>query len=219
MTLDETIDLLSQIALVDDRVVKVDEAEQRAQVTMWAAVLRDVPLQYAGQAVGEHYAASAYPVMPKDIAERWRGVVRDRLGRSIGTFEPGDHPHVDPDDEYGNAYVAALRNQRRSVAGGEAEPIGLRELLPAVGNQLGGGRIAELVPANDEFRATKEARYPQREQPKGPVERAVHCPACGASPDRPCRTTHRGRQMTGIHPSRRDAYEAAQATDSKGDPS
>ncbi|MEU0675441.1 hypothetical protein ABZ330_21620 [Streptomyces sp. NPDC006172] len=217
MTLDETIDLLSQIALIDDRVVKVDTAEQRAQVTVWAAVLRDVPLQFAGEAVGRHYAESAWPIMPKDIAGRWRDQVRDRLGRSTGTFEPADHPNVDPDDRYGNAYVAALRAQRGAIAGGTTEPVGLRELMPAVGSRLGGGRAVDLVPANSDFRTTKTAMYPPRTQPAGPPERSVHCPACGASPGKPCRTTNRGRQMNGIHPSRRDAYEAAQATDSKGD--
>ncbi|WP_216369635.1 zinc finger domain-containing protein [Streptomyces griseofuscus] len=217
MNVDDTIDLLSQIALVDDRVVKVDEAEQRAQVTMWAAVLRDVPLSFAGEAVGRHYAESAWPVMPKDIASRWRDHVRDRLGRSTGTFEPTDHPEVDPDDRYGNSYVAALRAHRTAVAGGDAEPVGLRELLPAVGSRLGGDRSVELVPANSEFREAKQTRFPRRERPAGPPERAVHCPVCGSSPGRPCRLPGSGRVMTGIHPSRRDVYDAAQSTDSKGD--
>jgi hypothetical protein len=219
MTLDETLELLAQIALVDDRVVKVDEAEQRAQLTMWAAVLRDVPLRFAGEAVGRHYAESAWPIMPKDIAQRWRDTVRDRLNRSVGTIEPTDHPHLDPDDDTGDAYVKALRAHRRAIAAGDDEPVGLRELMPAVGSRLGGGRLAELVPANTEFTEAKQQRYPRREQPKGPPERAVHCPACGASPGRPCRTTSRGRQMTGTHPSRRDVYDAAQSTDSKGDQS
>ncbi|MCX4615735.1 zinc finger domain-containing protein [Streptomyces mirabilis] len=214
MTLDESLELLAQIALVDDRVVKVDEAEQQAQVTMWAAILRDVPLQFAGQAVGEHYAASAYPILPKDIAERWRDTVRDRLGRAVGTFEPTDHPHLDPDDVPG--YQTALRAARGAVAGGDSQPIAVGELMPAQGSTFG-NRLAELVPANEQFVAAKLQRYPRRDQPAGPPERAVHCPACGASAGRPCHTTSRGRRMTGTHPSRRDVYEAAQSTDSKGD--
>ena len=217
MTLDETLELLAQIALVDDRVVKVDEAEQRAQLTMWAAVLRDVPLQFAGETVGRHYAESAWPIMPKDIAGRWRDQVRDRLGRATGTFEPTDHPHLDPDDIRG--YHDALRAERVAVAGGDSQPVGVAELMPAIGDRLGGGRLAELVPANDEFRAVKAERYPRREQPAGPPERAVHCPACGASAGRPCRTRSRNRQMKGTHPSRRDLYEAQLATDNKGDQS
>ncbi|MFD5838196.1 hypothetical protein ACFWHV_32305 [Streptomyces collinus] len=211
MTPEETLELLSQIALVDDRVVKVDHIEQRAQVTMWAVVLRDVPLQFAGEAVGRHYAESAWPIMPKDIAARWRDQVRDRLGRSTGTFEPTDHPHLDPDDVGG--YVAALRAHRGAVAGGDAEPVGLRELMPAVGDRLGGGRVAELVPANDEFREVREQQYPRRERPAVAVELAVHCPVCGSSPGRPCRLQHNGRQMKGTHPSRRDVWEAQQMTE------
>jgi hypothetical protein len=217
MMVDEVIDLLERIALVDDRVVRADEIEQEAQVAMWAAVLRDVPLQFAGEAVGRHYAESAWPVMPKDIAQRWRDTVRDRLNRSVGTIEPTDHPHLDPDDDTGDAYVAALRAHRRAIAAGDDEPIGLRELMPAVGSRLGGGRLAELVPANDEFRTVKEQRFPRRERPAGPPERAVRCPACGASPDKPCRSLERGRVLTNCHGSRRDVFEAAPPTDSKGD--
>lgn len=216
MTLAETLELLAQIALVDDRVVKVDPAEQRAQVAMWAAVLRDVPLTFAGEAVGRHYAESAWPIMPKDVAERWRTQVRDRLGRSTGTFEPTDHPHIDPDDETGDAYVAALRSQRRAIAGGDTEPVALRELMPAVGDRLGGGRVAELVPANETFRTVKEQRYPRRERPAGPPELAVHCPRCGASPSRPCRLPHNDRVMTGTHPSRREVWEASQGAVTEG---
>ncbi|CAL9593728.1 hypothetical protein SUDANB1_05277 [Streptomyces sp. enrichment culture] len=211
MTLAETLELLAQIALVDDRVVKVDTAEQRAQVTMWASTLRDVPLDFAGEAVGRHYAESAWPIMPKDIAARWRDQVRDRLGRSTGTFEPTDHPHLDPDDVDG--YVAALRSHRRAIAGGDSEPVGLRELMPAVGDRLGGGRLAELVPANDTFREVREQHYPRRARPAGPPELAVHCPVCGVSAGRPCKTTSRGRQMRGTHPSRRDVWEAQQTTE------
>jgi hypothetical protein len=216
MSPEETLELLSQIALVDDRVVKVDHIEQRAQVTMWAVVLRDVPLQFAGEAVGRHYAESAWPIMPKDIAARWRAVVRDRLGRATGTFEPTDHPHLDPDDVGG--YVQALRDDRGAIAGGDSQPVAVAELMPAIGDRFG-SRLAELVPANTEFTEAKLQHYPRREQPKGPPERAVHCPACGASAGRPCRTTSRGRQMNGTHPSRRDQYEAQLATDSKGDQS
>ncbi|WP_399142285.1 hypothetical protein Q3A86_33250 [Streptomyces sp. NBUA17] len=207
MTLDETIDLLQQIALVDDRVVKVDEAEQAAQVTMWAAVLRDVPLAFAGEAVGRHYAESAWAVMPKDIAARWRDQVRDRLRMATGTFEPTHHPGVDPDARYGDAYVAALRGQWRAVAVGADEPVAVAELMPAVGNQIG-VRAPAPVPANDMFRSVKEQQYPRRARPAGPPELAVHCPKCGASVGKPCRLPHNDRVMTGTHPSRRDVWEA-----------
>ena len=72
----EVIRLLAEISLVDDRVVKTDETEQEAQVRMWSVVLRDVSYEFAGEAVGQHYAEHAWAVMPKDIASRWRAEAR-----------------------------------------------------------------------------------------------------------------------------------------------
>ncbi|EPH40881.1 hypothetical protein ABT390_36735 [Streptomyces aurantiacus] len=156
MNLDDTLDLLSQIALVDDRVVKATETEQAAQLTMWAAILRDVPLDFAGRAVGEHYAESAWPIMPKDIAARWRSVARDRLGRHTGTFEPTAHPHLDPDDIPG--YRAALRAQREAVRTGCEAPAELRALL------AGSGPVADGRP-NDAYRQAREALRAARATP------------------------------------------------------
>ncbi|MER8266493.1 hypothetical protein ABT007_20095 [Streptomyces griseus] len=144
----ETLDLLEQIALVDDRVVKTNETEQAAQLTMWAAVLKDVPLAYAGQAVGEHYASSAWPVMPKDIAERWRKTYRDRLGRGVHTFEPRKHPHIDPDDISG--YQMALRAQTNAVRTGCDEPIEMRALM------AGSDPVAAGTP-NEAYRRARAA--------------------------------------------------------------
>jgi hypothetical protein len=150
----ETVRLLQQIALVDDRVVRIDETEQAAQVTMWAAILRDVPYEFAGQAVGEHYAESAWPVMPKDIAARWRANARRRLDRHVGTFEPCAHPRLDPDDIPG--YRAALRAEREGVRRGADDPIELRALL------AGSEPVAAGCP-NDEYRRAREALRAARE--------------------------------------------------------
>lgn len=209
----EVIRLLGEISLIDDRAVKADEAEQLAQVRMWAAILRDVPYTFAGEAIGQHYAESAWPVMPKDIAARWRDQVRDRMTRDTGTFEPTAHPEVDPDDQYGNAYVAALRSGRAAVATGAEQPRGVREL---VGRE---GRTIESAPATEGYLAAKAALYPREDKPKGPPELAVRCPTCGASARRPCKTLARGRVMTNTHPDRqRDHYVAEQqrAEDTEG---
>lgn len=147
MTVDETLELFEQIALIDDRVIKTTETEQAAQLGLWAAVLRDVPLDFAGQALGDHYAESAWPVMPKDIAARWRTEARRRLERHVGTFEPCVHPGLDPDDIPG--YRAALRAEREGVRRGGSDPIEWHALLAA----------ADPVPAgspNDEYRRARE---------------------------------------------------------------
>lgn len=153
-TLDETLELLSQIALVDDRVVRLDETEQAAQLSMWAAILCDVPLAFAGRAVGEHYAASAWPVMPKDIAERWRAESKRRLDRHVNTFEPRSRPFLDPDDIPG--YQAALRAERDSVRRGSDEPIAWPALM------AGSDPITAGCP-NEEYRQAREALRAARE--------------------------------------------------------
>ncbi|MFD3517744.1 hypothetical protein [Streptomyces sp. NPDC058657] len=152
--MNETIELLTGIALVDDRVVRTDETEQAAQLTMWATILRDVPLDFAGQAVGEHYAESAWPVMPKDIAARWRIVARGRLDRHVGTFEPNRHPHVDPDDHAG--YRAALRAERDGVRKGCEEPLELRALVGGAIPASAGQPTAEYLAVRDRIRAARE---------------------------------------------------------------
>ncbi|MFF7365652.1 hypothetical protein [Streptomyces sp. NPDC008125] len=145
MNMQETLDTLDQIALIDDRVVKTDETEQAAQLTLWARVLRDVPLDFAGEAIGEHYAESAWPIMPKDIAARWRKVYRDRLSRHTGTFEPTKHPHVDPDDISG--FHAALRAEINAVRTGCEAPLALRAIMagPAVPPSAGQPSAAYLA--------------------------------------------------------------------------
>jgi hypothetical protein len=155
MTLDETLELLSQIALVDDRVVRLDETEQAAQLTMWAAILRDVPLQFAGQAVGEHYAESAWAIMPKDIAARWRTESRRRLDRHVGTFEPRSHPRLDPDDIPG--YRAALRAEREGVRRGGYEPIAWPALMAGSDPIPAGCPNDEYLRAREAVRAAREA--------------------------------------------------------------
>jgi hypothetical protein len=148
VNVDETLELLGQISLIDDRVVKVDETEQAAQLTLWAAVLRDVPLAFAGQAIGEHYAESAWPLMPKDIAARWRKVARDRLARHTGTFEPTRHPRLDPDDIPG--YRAALRAQRQAVRTGGEQPVEWRALT------AGDAAPSSAGEPTDEYRQARE---------------------------------------------------------------
>ncbi|MEV4437507.1 hypothetical protein AB0K09_00570 [Streptomyces sp. NPDC049577] len=195
----DVIRLLGEISLVDDRVVKTDELEQVAQVRLWAAALRDVPLAFAGEAVGQHYAESAYPVMPKDIAARWRATARDRMQRHAERRAPA----VDPDDVDG--YVLALRADRAAVVTGAEPPAPVRALVAGV------GRAVEAAPANPGYLATKAAMFPKRERPAGPPELAVRCPTCGADAGRPCRTLARGRTMGNTHPDRQRDYAVAAA--------
>lgn len=194
MTRDDVDELLMQISMVDDRVLRTDDAEIEAQATMWAAALIDVPLGFAGEAVGRHYAEHPWPVKPSDITARWRAEARTRMAHHVETVEPS----VDPDRAVD--YVQALRAGRAAVVGGECEPM-------AVG-ALEQGSGPDLVPANPGFLAAKRVLYPPR-FPQ-PPEFAVRCSWCGASPKQRCKTTHRGRPMNDTHPSRKEAFAAAQ---------
>lgn len=154
MDMENVITLLGEISLIDDRVVKTDETEQIAQVRMWAAILREVPVEFAGQAIGEHYAESAWPVLPKDIAARWRKVARARLDRHTGTFEPTAHPHIDPDDITG--FRLALRAERDTVRTGCEAPLELRAIMGAeIVPESAGQPTAEYLAARARCRAAR----------------------------------------------------------------
>lgn len=122
--------LLKQVSYADPRVLPEDEKELAALAALWAVVLSDVPAEFAMQAVGQHYASSPFPIKPSDIAERWRAVVRDRMGRHTGTFEPNQHPGLDPDDIEG--YQQALRNERNAVRTGQRAPMPTRAIAPSL---------------------------------------------------------------------------------------
>jgi hypothetical protein len=121
--------LLKQISYADPRVMPGEPEEVAAMAGLWAVVLKDVPVDFAMNAVGEHYAKSPYPIKPSDIAERWNTVVRDRMRRHTGTFEPNAHPGLDPDDIAG--YHRALRAEQRAVVTGRAQPTPLRAITSA----------------------------------------------------------------------------------------
>ncbi|MFI1524965.1 hypothetical protein [Streptomyces griseus] len=122
--------LLKQVSYADPRLLPEDEKELAALAALWAVVLADVPPDFAMHAVGQHYASSPFPIKPSDIADRWRTVVRDRMGRHTGTFEPNQHPGLDPDDIEG--YQQALRNERDAVRTGQRPPMPFRAIAPSL---------------------------------------------------------------------------------------
>lgn len=155
----EVIRLLGVVSLADDRAVRTDEAEQQVQVELWATALRQVPYRFAVEAIGAHYAVSPYPVMPRDIADRWRRAVRDRIARHVELDANDDLPADDP-----AAYRRALAERRRQVCLGAAAPVEVRALTSGSGSR---------VPANEAFRAAlDEVRRRNRERSAdGPVPR------------------------------------------------
>lgn len=153
MTRNEVIRLLGVISLVDDRVVKIDEAEQDAQVELWAVALRTVPYADAVQLVGEHYSTSAFPIMPKDVVERWRIAGRYRIDRHVELTANDDLPE-DP-----VAYRQALVARRQAVFAGQQRPSDVRA-LPCRSKSAAAGRsqpTTEYLQAREAVQAAREA--------------------------------------------------------------
>lgn len=124
--------LLKQVSYADPRVLPDDEEELKGLTALWATVLADVPADYAMNAVGRHYAESPFPIKPSDIADRWRTTVRERMRQHTGTFEPHEHPEVDPDAATGDDFVAALKAERHAVVQGHRAPMPARAITAAV---------------------------------------------------------------------------------------
>lgn len=203
MNIHEVPTLLQQISYADPRVLREDPAEQRGQVAMWATVLKDVPLDFALDAIGQHYATSPFPVLPADIAAKWKAETRQRLERHVET-----EPRANPDDEL--AYRRQLRAERNAVVTGQ-EPIrdvkAFKELTAGVGR---------TIPKPDRPYLPDHIRAKFAETLTGwgamkieHPEIAVDCPYCRAYAGKPCRTPNRHRQLQDTHPSRKDAYRAS----------
>lgn len=212
MNVDRIPELLAQIALADPRVRRTDPTERRAQIHMWAGILKDVPYEFAIEAATQHYAGSQWAIVPGDIATRWQALVRDRMRSDVGTFEPADHPWLDPDDVGG--YLAALRGQRQRVALGQAPPSPVRALTsgPAAAEvearlrEMGGYTPPSVAQALAPVRPRRTERETAAEQSADPL--SVTCPyeACRAPRLRPCRNGKHNRRTS--HPSRIDAARA-----------
>lgn len=209
MNLNEVPQLLQQISYADPRILRDDPAEQRGQVAMWATVLKDVPFDFALDAVGQHYAASPFPVLPADIAAKWKAETRRRLERHVET-----PPRADPEDEV--AYRRQLRAQRDGVATGHTPIYDVKELTAGVGR---------TIPKPDRPYMPDHVRRQFAEALTGwgamkieHPEIAVDCPYCRAYAGKPCRTPNRHRQLQDTHPSRKDAFAAQQSNPPSGHP-
>ncbi|MFE1264431.1 hypothetical protein ACFW5X_28375 [Streptomyces albogriseolus] len=214
MTPDQIPQLLKQVSYADPRLLPEDRKELTGLAALWAGVLADVPAEFAMHAVGQHYAQSPFPIKPSDIASRWQAVVRDRMNRHSGTFEPAAHPDVDPDDVDG--YLEALRGERRAVVLGQQPPAEVRAITagPAAAEarrrvaQLGDYLTTETRTALAPYRPVAAARLTAA-QTGQPDALTVACPVetCRAPAGQPCqRPTRAGgrRRIEKPHPSRTD---------------
>ncbi|MGW4703737.1 zinc finger domain-containing protein [Streptomyces sp. NPDC004285] len=214
MNPDQIPDLLKRVSYADPRVLPEDPQEVIGMAALWADVLRDVPTDFAMQAVGAHYAVSPFPIKPSDISTRWQAVVRDRMDRHNGTFEPVDHPELDPDDVPG--FQRALLAERRAVIHGQAEPNTVKAITagPAAAEvQARLDAMGTYMPAS--VKETLAALRPEAVERERLIRsglsdpRSVACPwdACHAPQGQRCRTN--GRDRREYHPARIEAAQNA----------
>ncbi|CAL9481366.1 zinc finger domain-containing protein [Streptomyces sp. enrichment culture] len=219
--------LLAYIDRLDPTRAPQDRDAAAERLDQWSILLAHVPATAqhpdgpehgwdAAVVAARYIATSPYPIKPSDIGRPWETFRADILTRHVGTFEPTAHPEINPDDETGNAYVAALRAERQAVATGRALPNTHRAITAGPPAKEVERRLAELgsyLPRHvegllAEHRPTQAARV-RAIQAGQPDALAVTCPWCRAEPRRAC--TVRGRRLSdGPHNARIEAARAAE---------
>lgn len=219
MNPEDVPELIAKIGMADPRVKRTDPIERRAQLEMWIGILVEVPRDFALHAAQAHYAESQWAITAGDIATRWQAVVKDRMRRDNGTFEPTDHPGLHPDDVIG--YLQALRGERQAVALGYKQPSPVKAITAGAAATEAERRIAalgdylttEVREQLDRFRpmAAERVRIIRSGQPD-PL--AVACPYehCRADPGKPCRNARRVPRKS-PHPSRLEGTQGAGRAD------
>ncbi|MFH8403756.1 hypothetical protein ACH4FX_03135 [Streptomyces sp. NPDC018019] len=216
----EIAGLLAYIGRLDPRTMRTDTAELRDQIAQWHELLGDVPLSTehgwdARETVRAHILDSPYPILPVDVARKWRAYQRDRLARHTDPT-----PAADPDNV--TAWRAELLGTRHAVAHGQQAPVEQRAItagpgpdieayLEATGSPIPPVVRAQLAP----FRPTRAAREAAVMAGR-PDPLSVRCEWCHAPIGEPCRSrrtgpdgTARGNaRRTVPHPSRVDLAAA-----------
>ncbi|GAA5056333.1 zinc finger domain-containing protein [Streptomyces similanensis] len=217
----EVAALLAYVVKLDPRLAIDDPNAADDRLAQWCDLLSDVPAQVHGwdaaRTARDHIARSPYRIQPSDISRPWHAHKADVLGRHVGTFEPTAHPEIDPDDETGDAYVTALRAERRAVASGQRPPDTHRAITAGPMAAQVKRRLAELGTYMPPSVAATLADYRPHRDRREQLARAgapdplnVPCPYehCRAPADQPCRD-HRGGHRPKPHPTRIDNARTA----------
>ncbi|MEU1082338.1 cell surface glycoprotein [Streptomyces sp. NPDC005908] len=217
MTPREVAALLAYVVRLDPRMNVEDQAAAAERLAQWCDLLSDVPAIAHGwdaaRTARDYIARNPYRIQPSDISRPWHAHKADVLNRRhVGTFEPTAHPDVDPDDETGDAYVAALRAERRAIATGQQAPTTTRAITAGPMAAHVKQRLAQLgtymPPTVRDALADYRPHRAQREALAAagrPDPLDVPCPYehCRAPRGQQCRD-HRGNNRTRPHPSRTD---------------
>ncbi|MFM9613890.1 zinc finger domain-containing protein [Streptomyces niveiscabiei] len=198
MTPREVAALLAYVVKLDPRLAVDDQAAAAERLTQWCDLLSDVPAQAHGwdaaRAARDHIARSPYRIQPSDVSRPWHSHKADVMNRHVGTFDPTAHPEIDPDDEYGNAYVNALRQERLDVASGRQAPTTHRAITAGPAAAEVTRRMAELGTYMPRSVAEVLADYRPHRAVRERLAAAglpdaldVECTWCGAPAGKPCR--------------------------------
>ncbi|MFH8993281.1 cell surface glycoprotein [Streptomyces sp. NPDC017940] len=198
MTPREVAALLAYIARLDPRLAVEDQAAAAERLAQWCDLLDDVPATAhrwdAARVARDYIARVPYRIQPSDISRPWHAHKAEQLRRHMGTFEPTAHPEISPDDETGNAFVAALRAERAAIATGQRAPVTLRAITAGPAAAAVERRLAELgtylprtaAQALAAHRPERAAR--ERLAAAGlPDALDVACTWCAAPRGKPCR--------------------------------
>ncbi|MFD5913444.1 hypothetical protein ACFWHL_32485 [Streptomyces massasporeus] len=217
----EVAAVLAYIGRLDPRTIRTGTGDARDQIAQWQELLDDVPFATAQgwdvrEAIRAHVLDSPYPILPVDIARKWRAHRRDRLDRHTDPT-----PAADPDDPA--TWRAELLRSRNAVAAGVAAPSthrhitsggrprDIEERLRSIGSCIPPAARAELA----RYRPAHAAR--EATVAKGvPDALSVRCEWCHAPAGAPCRQRRaspdgaaRGNAVRATpHPSRVDLATA-----------
>ncbi|MFH9430264.1 cell surface glycoprotein [Streptomyces sp. NPDC017615] len=217
MTPREVAALLAYVVRLDPRMNVEDQAAAADRLAQWCDLLSDVPAIADGwdaaRTARDYISRNPYRIQPSDISRPWHVRKADLLNRHAGTFEPTQHPEIDPDDETGNAYVRALRAERRAVALGQKAPYtnlaitagplaaDVEHRLKQLGTYMPKS-VKEVLADYRPHRAERERRAALRL----PDPLDVACPheECRAPKGRPCKNFRGAPRRAGAHFARTD---------------
>ncbi|MFE5395790.1 cell surface glycoprotein [Streptomyces sp. NPDC056568] len=223
MTPREVAALIAYVVKLDPRLALDDQAAAAERLAQWCDLLSDVPAQAHGwdaaRTARDYIARNPYRIQPSDVSRPWHTHKADQIGRHVGTFEPTAHPEIDPDDETGDAYVAALRREREAVAAGRIAPVTLRAITAGPAAAEVERRLAALgeymPPSVKQVLAEQRPRRTERERAAvegrpDPLDVSCIYEHCLAPVGEPCRNARR-QVRTKPHPTRLDRAAAHHA--------
>ncbi|MFG2936682.1 hypothetical protein [Streptomyces sp. NPDC048282] len=193
----EVAAVLAYTGRLDPRTIRTGTGEVGDQIAQWQELLGDVPFATehgwdVREAIRAHVLDSPYPILPVDVARRWRAHRRDRLDRHTDPT-----PAADPDDPV--AWRAELLHGRHAVAAGLAAPSTHRQINRGVPSRHVEDRLREvgscIPPAVRSelahYRPTRATREAALDHGK-PDALGVRCEWCHAPAGAPCRRRRAG---------------------------